>query len=68
MGQNQRRSWANVITNRAETGKAEKDAERRRQEGDQRSHEETLGVETGPSSEVAANCRKEGGVEEADSH
>ena len=61
--QDQRRSSANIITSRTQTANAEEEAQRRRQEGDQRSHQEALGGETGRSS-VKADRRKEGGVEE----
>jgi len=46
-----------------QTGKAEKEAQRRRQESNQRSHQEALGGETGRSS-VKTGRREERSVEE----
>ena len=49
MGQDQRRCGASVVTSRAETCKAEEEAQRRRKKGDQRSHQKALGTQAGGS-------------------
>ena len=67
----QKARWAKIrgeaeptsSSSRTQTDKAEKEAERGRKEGDQRSHQKALGGETGRSS-VKTDRRKEGGVEE----
>ena len=66
MGQSQRTSRDPVITCCFQTDKAKTEAERGWQEGHQRSHEKTLGVETSRSSVAPADCGKENGGEGSD--
>jgi hypothetical protein len=64
MGQSQRTSRSPVITCCFQTGTEKTEVECGWQEGHQRSHEKTLGVETSRSSVATANRRKGGDGED----
>jgi len=63
VGKTQNGIYATVVTGDARTPKTKPETKRGRQEGNQRSHQEALGVEAGRSLEATMNRPHESGGE-----